>query len=203
LGISLPLLPPSLLSCSYRSSNILSVLNPPPTSPFYTIFHATSSKRKGFIKFHIAIDTRTGKILSIDVTRENVSDGAKAIPLIESASKRVDNISKSLMDGAYDRRSIFNYLSKNNIEPVIRVRKNSSSKARGSIARKLAVIEQLSDYDRWRKNHGYGDRWRVESSISSFKRMFGEYVTSTKWKYMVNEMFAKARLYNMFLAIKA
>jgi hypothetical protein len=33
--------------------------------------------------------------------------------------------------------------------------------------------------------------------------MFGEYVTSTKWKYMVNEMFAKARLYNMFLAIKA
>jgi Transposase DDE domain. len=161
------------------------------------------SKRKGFIKFHIAIDTRTGKILSIDVTRENVSDGAKAIPLIESASKRVDNISKSLMDGAYDRRSIFNYLSKNNIEPVIRVRKNSSSKARGSIARKLAVIEQLSDYDRWRKNHGYGDRWRVESSISSFKRMFGEYVTSTKWKYMVNEMFAKARLYNMFLAIKA
>jgi hypothetical protein len=30
---------------------------------------------------------------------------------IESASKRVDNISKSLMDGAYDRRDIFNYLS--------------------------------------------------------------------------------------------
>jgi hypothetical protein len=43
---------------------------------------------------------------------------------IESASKRVDNISKSLMDGAYDRRDIFNYLSKNNIEPVIKVRKN-------------------------------------------------------------------------------
>ena len=41
---------------------------------------------------------------------------------IESASKRVDNISKSLMDGAYDRRSIFNYLSKNNIEPVIKER---------------------------------------------------------------------------------
>ena len=45
-----------------------------------------SSKRKGFIKFHIAIDTRTGKILSIDVTRENVSDGAKAIPLVDRIS---------------------------------------------------------------------------------------------------------------------
>jgi len=32
--------------------------------------------------------------------------------------------------------------------------------------------------------------------------MFGEYVISTKWKYMTNVMFAKARLYNMFLAVK-
>ena len=129
---------------------------------------------------------------------------------IESASKRVDNISKSLMDGAYDRRDIFNYLSNKGIEPVIRVRKNSSSKARGSIARKLVVIEQLADYDRWKrrgeKRRGTmvtaTDERRVESSISSFKRMFGEHVTSTKWRYMVNEMFAKARLYNMFLAVK-
>ena|GEM_PF-1890507 len=46
-----------------------------------------SSKRKGFIKFHIAIDTRTGKILAIDVTKENVSDGAKTIPLKFSLKK--------------------------------------------------------------------------------------------------------------------
>jgi len=121
---------------------------------------------------------------------------------LKSASKRVDSISKSLIDGAYERRNIFNYLSKNNIELVIKIRKNSSSKARGSIARKLTVIEQLTDYDRCRKNHGYGNRWRVESSISSFKRMFGEHVKSTKWKYMVNEMFTKTRLYDMFLAVK-
>jgi len=161
-----------------------------------------TKRRRGFIKFHIAVNVKTGKILSIDVTKENISDGARAIPIIESAFKRVNNISRSLMDGAYDRRSIFNYLSNKGIEPVIRVRKNSSSKARGSIARKLVVIEQLADYDRWKRKHDYGNRWRVESSISSFKRMFGELVTSTKWKYMVNEMFAKARLYNMFLAVK-
>jgi IS5 family transposase len=53
-----------------------------------------------------------------------------------------------------------------------------------------------------KRNHDYCKRWRVESSISSFKRMFGEHVASTKWRYMVNEMFAKARLYNMFLAVK-
>jgi Transposase DDE domain. len=65
----------------------------------------------GFIKFHIAVNVKTGKILSIDVTKENISDGARAIPLVQSASKRVNNISRTLMDGAYDRRDIFNYLS--------------------------------------------------------------------------------------------
>jgi len=36
------------------------------------------------------------------------------------------------------------------------------------------VLEQIADYDRWKRNHDYGNRWRVESAISSFKRMFGE-----------------------------
>jgi len=47
----------------------------------------------------------------MDVTKENISDGARAIPIVQSASKRVNTISRSLMDGAYDRRDIFNYLS--------------------------------------------------------------------------------------------
>jgi len=50
----------------------------PNSSTYSTVF----IKRKGFIKFHIAIDTKTGKILAIDVTKENLSDGARAIPLI-------------------------------------------------------------------------------------------------------------------------
>jgi hypothetical protein len=111
--------------------------------------------------FHIPVNVKTGKILFIDVTKENISDGARAISLVQSASKNI----RSLMDGAYDRRSIFNYLSNKGIGPVIRVRKNSSSKARGSIARKLVVIEQLADYERWKRKHEYCKRWRVESSI--------------------------------------
>jgi hypothetical protein len=47
----------------------------------------------------------------MDVTKENISDGARAIPIVQSASKRVNIITRSLMDGAYDRRDIFNYLS--------------------------------------------------------------------------------------------
>jgi hypothetical protein len=63
----------------------------------------------------------------------------------------------------------------------------------GCMPRKLVVEEQLSDYK----------RWMVESAISSFKRAFGEHVTSVKWKYMVNELLLKASVYNMFLSARA
>ncbi|MEM1945983.1 MAG: hypothetical protein QXF95_03095 [Candidatus Caldarchaeum sp.] len=37
------------------------------------------------------------------------------------------------------------------------------------------------DYRRWRPDKSYGYRWMAESTFSSIKRTFGEYVTSRKW----------------------
>ena len=42
-------------------------------------------------------------------------------------------------DGAYDSRADFRYLDRKGIEPVIKVRKNSSMKAHGCMPRKLVV----------------------------------------------------------------
>jgi hypothetical protein len=37
----------------------------------------------------------------------------------------------------------------------------------------------------------------VESAFSSFKRVFGEYITSVKWMNIVNELLLKASIYNL------
>jgi hypothetical protein len=82
-------------------------------------------------------------------------------------------------------------------------RMNSSGKAIGCYPRKLAVIQQLSDIDRWKKNRvSYGYRWMAESVFSAIKRMFGEYVMARNYQNMVKEMFLKVSLYNMFIDIK-
>lgn len=153
--------------------------------------------KRGFVKFHLAVDVRTGKMLSVEVTEENMPDGRMLEPLVREAASRAD-VKHVIGDGAYDSRANFRYLNDNGIEPVIRVRRNSSLKAMGCMPRKLVVQEQLEDYGRWKKGHRYGTRWRVESAISSFKAAFGEHVTSVKWKYMVNELLLKASVYNMF-----
>jgi transposase len=50
------------------------------------------------------------------------------------------------------------------------------------------------------EKHGYGMRWIAESAFSSIKRTFGEYVISLKWENIINELFLKASLYNMFIS---
>lgn len=46
-----------------------------------------------------------------------------------------------MADGAYDSKKNFCYLAKKEIEPVIKVRKNTSDKAGGSKVRKLVAQE--------------------------------------------------------------
>jgi len=87
------------------------------------------------------------------------------------------------------------------MEPIIKVRKNASLKGRGCMPRKLSVMEQKSDLNEWKKNHGYGYRWVVESAFSTFKRIFGEHVKAVKWKNIVKELILKASIYNMFMAM--
>jgi hypothetical protein len=44
----------------------------------------------------------------------------------------------------------------------------------------------------------YGQRWMVETVFSSIKRMFGEYVSATRFQNMVKEVMMKVSLYNLF-----
>lgn len=156
--------------------------------------------RRGFIKMHIAVDKETKEIVAMKVTKEDVHDGKKLISLVKQAMKNA-SIGKVIADGAYDSRNNFRFLSDNNIEPVIKVRKNASLKARGCMPRKLSVVEQKQDFDGWKKKHGYGYRLAAESAFSAFKRIFGEHVKAVKWKNMVKELLLKASIYNMFISM--
>lgn len=157
-------------------------------------------RRRGFLKIHIAVDVKTKQILAIEVTDERTGDGRMLEPLVENAEMccRVERV---ILDGAYDSRRNFSYLSGKGIDPAIKVRKNSSRRARGCPARKRVVLEYLRDPEEWKRRVGYGRRWMAETAFSTFKRMFGEHVTARKFPNMVREMVLKARLYNLFTSM--
>jgi len=152
--------------------------------------------RKGWVKLHIAVNVKTKEILSVRLTDERVHDREAAEPLVKEARQRIHPV-KLLADGAYDSKELFNLLQELDIEPVIRVRKDSSRLARGCPARRRAVLAQQQPG--WQKRLGYGMRWLVETAFSTLKRRFGEFLRATKQIYAFQEMLIKCFVYNLLI----
>jgi len=156
--------------------------------------------KKGYLKIHVAVDIKSKKILSMEITDEHVHDNRMLPTLVDDLVKSNEYIiDKFLADGAYDSNDTFRYLSENGIIPCIKVRKNSRVRKTAHIFRNLSVITQRHDFKQWKDSVSYGQRWMVETVFSSLKRMFGEYVYSLKKENMKQELLLKASLYNRFL----
>ncbi|MGB8641712.1 MAG: IS5 family transposase, partial [Nitrososphaeraceae archaeon] len=72
--------------------------------------------RRGYLKIHVAVDIKNKKIISLEVTSEEVHDGKMLKKLIDNASSANNNVKGALADGMYDSNKNFRYLSKNHIK---------------------------------------------------------------------------------------
>jgi transposase len=158
--------------------------------------------RRGYLKIHIAVDTKTKQILAVEVTDERTGDVRMFRPLVERVLGRT-RVKLVLADSAYDSRDSFNFLEERGIEPGIRIRRGASGKARGSWARRRAAGEFLKDERGWKRKVGYGRRWAVEGTFSNLKRFFGEHVMAQKFENMAKEMVLKAFCYNLLMNLSA
>jgi hypothetical protein len=162
--------------------------------------------RKGYLKIHVAVDIKSKKILSMEVTADEHVHDNKVLPkLVDNTS--IDDgfavVGRVLGDGAYDSNDTFRFLSERGIMPSMKVINNSRVRWKtANLFRNLSVIAQRgNNFEQWKDSVSYGQRWIVETVFSSLKRMFGEYVYSVKMENMKQELMLKASLYNKFLSL--
>jgi len=127
---------------------------------------------------YVAVDINKKKIVSLEVTSEEAHDGSRLKKLVSNASENND-VKRVITDGAYnDSKENFRYLFDNGIEAAIKVRKNSSDRSIGCYyPRKIAVLKQMKNFEKWKDSVSYGYRSIIETIFSSMKRMFGEYIS--------------------------
>ena len=169
--------------------------------------------KKGYLKIHVAVDTKTKEILALEVTSEKVHDSMMLKKLVNHVldgstttitttrgpNKIIIKIKSALGDGAYDSNANFRYLQEKGITPGIKIRKNSIVSPKNNRLRNKEVIHQTKeDLLKWKKKRKYGHRWMAETAFSTLKRTFGEYVSATKFNNMIKEMMIKVSLYNLF-----
>jgi hypothetical protein len=162
---------------------------------------ARDKKKKGYLKIHIAVNTKTKEILALEVTDEKAHDGTmmkKLVKHVLSTRHHKEKVKSVLADGAYDSNENFRFLNDERIKPVIKVKRNSVVSTKNSKTRNGEARRQAKDFLKWKRKRKYGHRWMAETVFSSIKRMFGEHVSSTKFQNMINEMMMKVSLYNVF-----
>jgi hypothetical protein len=158
-------------------------------------------KKKEFIKLHISVDEESKKIVSFRITKGNVHDTKKFGPLVKEAAEKYD-VDKVHADKAYDNRRSFNLLDDINAEPVIRIRKNASTRSKGCPLRRdeVFLVKKLG-YEGWKQLKDAGKRWIAEIVFSSIKRVLGEDLLSKKFKAQKVEAGLKVMLYNKFISL--
>lgn len=155
-------------------------------------------KRRGYVKIHMAVDTKTKRAVSLEVSEEGTHDSEKLKPLVRQAQKKA-KLEKALGDGGYDTKDNFEFLAGQGIEAGIKVRQNSYPACKG--ARGEVVRKYLANPQRWKKAVGYGKRWMAETFFSGFKRLFGEVVHAKRWDRMVQELRLKVWVYNLLIGL--
>jgi hypothetical protein len=155
------------------------------------------TKRRGWLKVHVAVDVESKRLLSLEVTEEDTSDSEVLRPLLKDV-----NIDEGLMDGAYDTNDAFEFMKSKGVDcPGIKIRENAVV-GKWESARSTAVLEfKKMGYKGWKQMHQYGRRWAAEGFFSSIKRIFGETVRASSPEGMVAEIKRAFILYNILMGI--
>ncbi len=154
-------------------------------------------RKRDFKKIHIFVDLVSKKILYCLVTKGTSSDSKQLKRILKQC--RWMKVEIILGDSGYDTRECFNEITDYDSVPGIKVRKNASTKSKGSPSRRKAVLAQRLDFDKWKEKVQCTMRCVVESIFSGTKRRFGDYLFSIKDKFRSIEVWLRTILWNVLI----
>jgi IS5 family transposase len=158
------------------------------------------SKRRTWLKLHLAIDPQTHEIQAAIVSEPGVTD-AEAVP---DLLKQVDNpVEAAEADGAYDQRIVYDALKQRGARAVIPPRRDAKIRRHGNTAgprldrdENLRRIRQVGRKV-WKEESGYHQRSLGETAMFRMKTLFGGDVSSRGSRQQATEMGIRCRAMNI------
>lgn len=152
-------------------------------------------KNRRWVQIIILGDPITKEPVSYEVNIIQESEPDSAQHQMEELLKADVNITCFGGDGAFDQMDLWNFLQKQEIQPVIKPDKNALDDT-DNYLRNKHVKERKKSYKKWAKKHKYGLRWpATEGVFSAIKRIFGETLRATSENGMIKEASAKIWAY--------
>jgi Transposase DDE domain len=158
------------------------------------------SKRRTWLKLHLAVDPETHEIQAAVVSEPGVTD-EEAVPALLGQVE--DPVSGAGADGAYDRRTVYEELDRRGARAVIPPRRDAKIQRHGNTAGpRLARDENLRRIRQigraaWKEESGYHRRSLGETAMSRLKAIFGPGVSSRGDEQRATEVGVRCRALNL------
>ncbi|WCL83078.1 IS5 family transposase [Saprospira sp. CCB-QB6] len=163
-------------------------------------------QRSSWIKVHLAVDDKTGEILSVEITTERKTD-ASQLPKMMKKMKSL-NIRQVYADGAYDQIKCREAICKAGAVPFIPPRKNARLKKGkdGELVDSYRNDDILYIWElgatAWKQDLGYHRRNLSETAMMRLKHFFSERLSSLSFKMQKQEVLMRIQILNELNAVK-
>jgi hypothetical protein len=158
------------------------------------------SKRRTWLKLHLAVDPKTHEVQAAMVTDPGVTDAETVPALLDQVE---DPIECAAADGAYDRQAVYDALKDRSARAVIPPRRDAKIKRHGNTAGpRLARDENLRRIRQigrsaWKEESGYHERSLAETAMFRMKTIFGDGVASRCSPQQATEAGVRCRALNI------
>lgn len=157
------------------------------------------SKRRTWLKLHLAADEANLEIISAYATSNNLSDGEMLPRLLAGLSEEVTQISA---DGAYDQRRCYEAIKECRARAAIPPRRGAKIWQRATAqSERHGRDENLRQIRRvgrrkWKEQCGYHRRSLAETTMFRLKAIFGARVRTRKISNQLTEMLLRCAMLN-------
>jgi hypothetical protein len=158
------------------------------------------SKRRTWLKLHLAIDPETHEIQAAVVSDPGVTD-AEAVPCL--LGQVANPVAGAGADGAYDRRTVYEELDRRGARAVIPPRRDAKIQRHGNTSGpRLARDEDLRRIRQvgraaWKEESGYHRRSLAETAMFRIKTIFGDGVSRRRPAQQATEAGIRCRALNI------
>ncbi len=158
------------------------------------------SKRRTWLKLHLAVDADSHEVQAAVVTEAGVTDAEAAPALLDQVEREVTAVGA---DGAYDQAGVYEAVSARGARAVIPPRRGAKIKAHGNTSGgpyardvNLRGVRRLGRKG-WKRESGYHRRSLVETAMGRVKGIFGPCLRSREWLRQATELGIRCRALNI------
>lgn len=164
------------------------------------------SKRRTWRKLHLAIDTQSGMILAVEGSPNSISDDQMMPILLENIEPEIE-VEQVCADGGYDRGGSYQAIARRKAKATIPPRKGARIWQHGNTKAEKLDRDQNPrrirkvDRKQWKKESGYHQRSKAETTMFRYKRIIGHRLSSRLLQNQIVEMKLGAKILNTMSSV--